>query len=71
MKDAFEKQLDNEEQTKSVAHTYAENWDCSIQECVYHLLSGHSLRKAFPDVFSPIVIFQKKRCRICLSKEGI
>ena len=34
MKDAFEKQLDNEEQTKSVAHTYAENRDCSIQESV-------------------------------------
>lgn len=71
MKDAFEKQLDNEEHTKSVAHTYAEKRDCSIQECVYHLLSGHWLRKTFPDVFSPIVIFQRKRYRICLSKVGI
>lgn len=71
MKDAFEKQLDNEEQTKSVAHTYAEKRGCSIQECVYHLLSGYWLRKTFPDVFSPIVIFQRKRYRICLSKEGI
>ena len=71
MKDACEKQLDNEKQTKSVAHTYAEKRDCRIQECVYHLLSGHWLRKTFPDVFSPIVIFQRKRYRICLSKEGI
>ena len=71
MKDAFEKQLDNEKQTKSVAHTYAEKRDCSIQECVYHLLSGHWLRKTFLDVFSPIAIFQKKRYRICLSKERI
>lgn len=38
--EAFEKQLDNYEQRKSVAHT-------SIQECV---LRGQWLRKTFPGI---------------------
>ena len=34
MKDAFEKQLDNYEKMKSVAHTYLNKRECSIQVCL-------------------------------------
>ena len=48
--DVFEKELDNYEQMKSVANAYINKRECSIQECVYHILPGQWLRKAFPDV---------------------
>ena len=50
VRDAFEKELDNYEQMKSVANAYINKNECSIQECVYHILPGQWLRKAFPDV---------------------
>ena len=48
--DVFEKELDNYEQMKSVANAYINKNECSIQDCVYHILPGQWLRKAFPDV---------------------
>ena len=38
--DAFEKELNNYEQMKSVANAYINKRECSIQECVYHILPG-------------------------------
>ena len=43
VRDAFEKELNNYEQMKSVANAYINKRECSIQECVYHIL----LRKHF------------------------
>ena len=40
VKDAFEKNLDNYEQMKSVAYACTNKTECSIQEWVYHTLSG-------------------------------
>ena len=40
VKEAFEDKLDNYQQMKSVAQTYVNKRECSIQECVYHVLSG-------------------------------
>ena len=71
MKDAFEKQLDNYEQMKSVAHAYTNKRECSIQECVYHLLSGQWLRKTFPGVVFANSNVPEKRYRICLNEEEI
>ena len=38
VKDAFEKELDNHEEMKSVANAYLNKKECSVQECVYHIL---------------------------------
>ena len=40
MKDAFQKNLDNYKQMKLFAYKYNDKRICSIQECVYHILSG-------------------------------
>ena len=40
VQDAFEKELDNYEQTKSVANAYINKREYSIQECIYHILPG-------------------------------
>ena len=50
VKEAFEDKLDNYQQMKSVAQTYVSKKKCSIQECVYQVLSGQWLRKTFPGV---------------------
>ena len=39
-RDVFEKELNNYEQMKSVANAYINKSECSIQECVYHILPG-------------------------------
>ena len=40
VRDAFEKELNNYEQMKSVANAYINKRECSIQEYVYHILPG-------------------------------
>ena len=40
IKDVFENQLDKYEQIKSVTHTFTNKRECSIQENIYHFLSG-------------------------------
>ena len=69
VKDAFKKNLDNNEKMETVAYAYTNKIKCSIQKCVYYILSGSCLRKT-----SPGVVFcniPEKRCRIFLSKEQI
>ena len=60
MKDTFKKFLDNYEQMKSVAYTYPNKRECSIQECVYYILSGDWLRKNSLVLNLPTVIFLQK-----------
>ena len=48
--DAFEQNLYNYQQMKSVASACVNKRECSIQECVYHILAGQWLRKTFPGV---------------------
>ena len=50
VRDAFEKELSNYEQMKSVANAYINKREHSIQESVYHILPGQWLRKTFPGV---------------------
>ena len=40
VRDAFERELDKHGQMRSVANAYLDKTECSIQECVYHFLSG-------------------------------
>ena len=50
VQDAFEKDLYNYEQMKSVANVYINKKECSLHECVYHILPGQWLRKTFRGV---------------------
>ena len=45
--EAFDYNLENFLQMKSVANAYTQRRECSVQECVYHILSGQWLRKSF------------------------
>ena len=40
VEDTFDQNLDNYQQMKSVASAYVNKRECSIQECVYHILAG-------------------------------
>ena len=55
----------------SVAQTYVNERECSIQECVYQVLSGQWLRKAFPDVIFAKYNIPEKRYRICRQEKDI
>ena len=56
---------------KSVAHSYVNQWECSIQECVYHILAGQWLRKTFPGVIFANSKVPEKRYRICRDEKNI
>ena len=68
VRDAFERELDNHEQMRSVANAYLNKKICSIQECVYHVLPGHWLRRTFPGVIFANSNVPEKRFGISLSE---
>ena len=61
VKEAFEHNPDNYKQMKSKPHTYVNKRECSIQDCLYHILAGHWLRKTFPQVIFANNNFPEKR----------
>ena len=69
--DAFEKKLDNYNQMKLIAHSYINGKECSVQECVYHVLSGPWLRKTFPGVVFTNRNVPEKRFGVCLREDEI
>ena len=71
VKDAFEQNLDNYQQMKSVASAYVNKRECSIQEFVYHILAGQWLRKIFPGVIFANSNLPEKRYRICRDEKDI
>ena len=71
LRDAFEKELNNYEQMKSVANAYSNKKECSIQECVYHVLPGQWLRKTFPGVIFANSNVSEKRFQLCLAEHEI
>ena len=71
LRDAFEKELNNYEQMKSVANAYINKRECSIQECVYHILPGQWLRKTFPGVIFANSNIPEKRFQLCLAEHEI
>ena len=56
---------------KSIAHAYKNNRECSVQECVYHVLPGQWLRKTFPGVIFDNSNIPKHHSRVCLKEEKI
>ena len=71
VKEAFEDKLDNYQQMKSVAQTHLNKRECSIQECVYQVLSGQWLRKTFSGVIFANSNIPEKRYRICREEKDI
>ena len=71
VQDAFKKELHNYEQMESVANAYTNKRECSIQECVYHILPGQWLRKTFPGVIFSNSNVPEKYCRVCLNENKI
>ena len=71
VRDAFEKSLNNYEQMKLVAIANINKRECSIQECVYHLLPGQWLRKTFPGVIFANSNIPEKRFQLCLAEHEI
>ena len=71
LKESLEDKLDNYQQMKSVAQTYLNKRECSIQECVYQVLSGQWLRKTFPGVIFANSNISEKRYRICLEEKDV
>ena len=69
LKESFEDKLDNYQQMKSVAQTYLNKRECSIQECVYQVLSGQWLRKTFPGVIFASSNIPVKRHRFLAKKK--
>ena len=70
VKEAFEDKLDNYQQMKSVAQIYVNKRECSIEECVYQVLSGQWLRKTFPGVIFVNSNIPEKIYRICREEKG-
>ena len=68
LKESFEDKLDNYQQMKSVAQTYLNKRECSIQECVYQVLSGQWLGKTFPGVIFASSNIPEKRHRFVAKK---
>ena len=48
--ESLESKKSNYEQMHTIAHAYAANRECSVQEAVYHILPELWLRKTFPGV---------------------
>ena len=71
LKEALEDILDNYQQMKSVVQTYVNKRECSIQECMYQVLSGQWLRKTFPGVIFANSSIPEKRYWICHEEKDI
>ena len=55
----------------SVANAYINKGECSIQECVYHIVPGQWLRKTFPGVIFANSNIPEKRFQLCLAGHEI
>ena len=71
VRDAFEKELNNYEQMKSVANAYINKRQCSTPGCVYHILPGQWQRKRFAGVLFANSNIPEKRFRLCLAEHEI
>ena len=62
---------DNYQQMKSAVQPHVNKRECSIQECVYQVLSGQCLRKTFPSVIFANSNIPEKRYWICREEKDI
>ena len=71
VRDALQKELNNYEQVKSFTNAYNNERECSIQECVYHILPCQWLRKTFSGVIFMNSNIPEKCFRLCLDEHKI
>ena len=73
VQNAFKKERDNYEQRKSAVniYIYINKKECSIQECVHHILLGQWLRKTFPGVTFANSNVLEKCFRLCFNEDEI
>ena len=71
VRNASEKILNNYEQMKSVASAYINKRECSIQECIYHILPRLWLRKTFRGVIFANSNMPEKGFSTCLGEDKI
>ena len=71
IQDAMDYKLALYDQTRSISHTYLNKRECSVQECVFHILSGQWLRKTYPRVIFANSNIPEKQLQMCLSKDEI
>ena len=69
--ESIEKRQNNFDQMRAIAHAYASNRECSVQEAVHHCLPELWLRKVFPRVIYAKTNFLEKRFKMLRSKEEI
>ena len=69
LRESIEEKQGNYEQMCAVAHAYASNRECSLQEAVYHCLPELWLRKIFPSVIYANTNLAEKRLKMLRSKE--
>ena len=67
----FERNLNNSKQMIPVAYAYINKRECSVQECVYYILSGQWLRKTFSGVVFVNSNLPEKRNKIFLIEDQI
>ena len=71
LRESIEKKQGNYEQMYTVAHAYASNRECSVQEAVCHCLPELLLRKIFPGVIYANTNLPEKRPKMLRSQEQI
>ena len=71
IKDSIENNLDIRQQMKNIASAYTANRECSVQECVYHIMPELWLRKVFPGVRFVNSNVPSKRVKMMLSEVEI
>ena len=71
VQDAFEIELDNYEQMKTVLNEYINKRECSIQGCVCHILPGQWLKKTFPGVIFVNSNVPKELFQVCLNEDEV
>ena len=59
------------EQMKAITQAYASDWECSVQETVYHCLSELWLRKLFPGIIFANTNIRENRFNILHSQQEI
>ena len=71
LKISIENKQNSYEQMKVIAQAYAPNWECSVQEAVYHRLPELRLRRVFAGVVNANTNIPEKRCKSFRSQQEI
>ena len=71
LKISIENKQNSYEQMKAIAQAYASNWECSVQDAVYHCLPELWLRRGFAGVVYANTNIPEKCCKSFCSQQKI